>query len=294
VFRHFNSASVVKGLVGDAPKTAWVIGYPLFERIYYLLVAGYDPFGNATHQLESRLYMDFMRMEGETNFLTLLPRAARQPTRDFWYRGASAEVKSYVDGSKDAFDAETGIVFRTADPQRELYGLLQQRLAPVLATRFDLAVDPDLAQRRDLQRLASVRGASLSWLPEATVLRVDGSSGAPRYFSLLRNTGHSNVAHLLDEKAELLPAENTLTVVPGFIGAYPNAIYRATPGELAAFAAGVGSLASEADYRAFADRFAIRRTDPAFWAASDAMVDAYTKWAPFEAGLFDLNRLENR
>ena len=46
VFRHFDSASVVKGLVGDAPKTAWVLGYPLFERIYYLLVAGYDPYGN--------------------------------------------------------------------------------------------------------------------------------------------------------------------------------------------------------------------------------------------------------
>ena len=42
VFRHFDSATVVKGLVGDQPKTAWVIGYPLFERIYYLLVAGYD------------------------------------------------------------------------------------------------------------------------------------------------------------------------------------------------------------------------------------------------------------
>ena len=39
VFRHFDSASVVKGLVGEPPKTAWVIGYPLLERIHYLLVA---------------------------------------------------------------------------------------------------------------------------------------------------------------------------------------------------------------------------------------------------------------
>ena len=69
VFRHFDSASVVQGTVGDAPKTAWVIGYPLFERIYYLLVAGYDVYGNVGHQLNSRLYMDFMRMEGEFNFL---------------------------------------------------------------------------------------------------------------------------------------------------------------------------------------------------------------------------------
>ena len=77
VFRHFDSASVVKGLVGEPPKTAWVLGYPLFERIYYLLVAGYDTYGNLGHQLDSRLYMDFMRMEGESNFLMFLPKAAR-------------------------------------------------------------------------------------------------------------------------------------------------------------------------------------------------------------------------
>ncbi len=100
VFRHFDNASVVKGLVGEPPKTAWVLGYPLFERIYYLLVAGYDPYGNLAHQLDSRLYMDFMRMEGESNFLLFLPKAARQPTRDHWYRGASVQVKSYVDGSQ--------------------------------------------------------------------------------------------------------------------------------------------------------------------------------------------------
>ena len=53
IFRHFDSASVVKGLVGEPPKTAWVIGYPLLERIYYLLVAGYDVWGNTPHQLQT-------------------------------------------------------------------------------------------------------------------------------------------------------------------------------------------------------------------------------------------------
>jgi hypothetical protein len=82
--------------------------------------------------------------------------------------------------------------------------------------------------------------------------------------------------------------------VPGFIGAYPDAILRATPAQLPALAAAIAGLASEADYAAFADRFVIRRTSPAFWAASDAMHDAYAKWAPLEAGLFDYNRLDNR
>ena len=189
VFRHFDSASVVKGLVGEPPKTAWVIGYALFERIYYLLVAGYDPYGDLNHQLASRLYMDFMRMEGETNFLTLLPRASRGPIRDYWYRGASADVKAYVAGSRSSVEAESAIPYRSGDPQRELYAMLAQRLAPVLGPRFSLDGVSDPVLRAGLQQLADVRGASLAWWPEASVLRIDDEAGAaPQYFSLLRNT----------------------------------------------------------------------------------------------------------
>jgi hypothetical protein len=294
VFRHFDSASVVKGLLGEPTETAWVIGYPLFERIYYLLVAGYDPYGNIGHQLNSRLYMDFLRMEGESNFLTFLPKAARGPIRDRWYRGASDSVKAYIDGSKNPLDADSGIAYRSNDPQAELYGMLSRRLSPVLEQRFDLATVSDAGLRQPLQTLSRIRGAGLAWLPEATVLRVDDPPRPPRYFSLLRNTAHSNVTHLMKEKAELLPAENTLTVVPGFIGAYPNAIYRATPAQLPDFARAIQGLASEADYRTLASRFAIRRTHPDFWAASDAMMQAYAQWSPLEAGLLDYNRLENR
>jgi hypothetical protein len=60
----------------------------LLERIYYLLVAGFDVYGSLGHQLNTRLYMDFLRMEGESNFLSLLPVASRKPIVDFWYRGA--------------------------------------------------------------------------------------------------------------------------------------------------------------------------------------------------------------
>jgi len=294
IFRHFDSASVVQGFVGEPPKTAWVISYPLLERIYYLLVAGYDVYGNAGHQLNSRLYMDFLRMEGEFNFLVLLPRAVREPTRDFWYRGAPDDVKQYVYGRKAMFDRETGIVYRTNDPQRELYGMLQTRLAPVLDREFDLSTVADPPLRRDLQALASVHGASLAWLPETVFVRIDDAPEASRYFTLLRDTGHKNVSHIFLEKGELVPGENALTVVPGFIGAYPNAVYRVTRAELPALTAALASLASEDDYRRLADRFAIRRTNPAFWAASDALIDAYAKRAPIEAGLFDYNRLENR
>ena len=56
----------------------------------------------------------------------------------------------------------------------------------------------------------------------------------------------------------------------------------------------MATLAGEADYRALADHHGIRRTDPGFWAASDALMQAYRQAAPTEAGLLDYGRLQNR
>lgn len=297
VFRHFDSASVVQGLVGDVPKTAWLIGYPLLERIFYLLVAGYDVWGNTAHQLETRLFMDYLRMEGEANMLMLLPPEARVPLRDAWYRGADGETKSRVAGGPYSYTGETAVSYGSRDPRQnwqELQSQLRQRLGPVLNHRHDLAGEPDSALRQGLGQLAAVRGAALRWWPEAVLLRVDAPPMPPRYFSVLRNTGHLNVATLLRESATLVPEEHTLTVAPGVLGAYPNALLRVTPGELPTLTARVAALTSEADYRAFADRYAIRRSDPQFWTASDALIDAYLSSGTADAGLLDYGRLENR
>lgn len=172
--------------------------------------------------------------------------------------------------------------------------MLKKRLAPVLNRRYELSGVADAALLADLALLAGLRGEALSWLPELVYLRVDNPPHLPRYFTLLRNTGHSNISSLLREGRELLPAENTLTVAPGFIGAYPNAIYRLQRKEVRALAKAIGALSSEGDYRALADRFIVRRTDPRFWQYSDELQDAHLKLAPITAGLLDYNRLENR
>ncbi len=294
IFRSFDNASVVKGFVGAPPKTSWVMGYTLFERLYYLLVTGYDVYGNAGHQLNSRLYMDFMRMEGEFNFLVFLPERSRQLIADYWYRDARDQVQEYLYGRNAAVNRETGITYRSTNVQREFYEMLRTRLNPVLDRRYDLATVPDAALRRELEMLAAVRGRSLQWLPEMSLLRIDEPSGQSRWITLLRDTAHANVSHLLREESALRPDENGLTVAPGFIGDYPNAFYRVQRADLPAFTAAVSKLDSEADYRAFAGRFGVRRTNPAFWAHSDAAHTAYRQNAPAEAALFDFNRLENR
>ena len=70
VYRHFDSSDVLYGAVGEVPDTVWLFDYQIFENVYYNLVAAYNVFGTALHQLESRVYMENNRIASEDNFLT--------------------------------------------------------------------------------------------------------------------------------------------------------------------------------------------------------------------------------
>lgn len=295
VLRHFDNATVVQGLLGEQPQTVMLIGYPLFERIHYLLVAGYDVYGNVGHQLQTRLYFDFLRMEGEMNFLGLLPRDTRRTVRARWYRDASKpHIQQFAD--TDAyFDGETGIAYRSADPLGELYAMLKARLAPVASPRYSIAnAGLTGAAQRGLETLAAAHGRAASHLPELAFLSVQAPSGRRVHFSLIANRAHSNVAYLFNEDKRRLPDEDDVTLAYGFIGAYPNAFFSLRSDQLPEFAAAVQGLASEADYAALLTRYGVRRTDARFWPTSDQLHAAYRSWAPREAGLFDYNRFENR
>ncbi len=290
VFRHFDSATVVKGMVGDTPKTAWLIGYPLLERIHYLLVAGFDVYGNLSHQLLTRLYMDFLRMEGEFNFLMLLPEEHRISEREFWYRGASEQVKSYVYGSVEHYRYESGINYQSNMPKSELFDLIKKHLGHALDDRYQLD-DSESAQA--LKSLADLKGKPVTLLPQTSFLTLLDQD-KQEVFTLISNDAHSNISTLLSEAKNRLPKEDTLTVVPGFIGAYPNAFFRFDKARLAEFVKAVRQLQTEQDYRQLLSRFAVKRNDANFWQYSDELHAQYKNYAPLEAGLLDYNRLENR
>jgi hypothetical protein len=282
VTRHFDSATVVKGLVGGDPKTAWVLDYSLFERIHYLLVAGYDVFGNVGHQLQSRMYMDFLRMEGEFNFLTFLPSARRKPLMESWYRDTDDEVKDHVYGKFAFYDHDTGLAFQTATPEHELYEMLREWEAPVLVRTHEPG--------EETAALAMFRGRQISFLEETSYLEVR-RPGGDTYYTLLRDSAHTNVAHLFEEEERRVPAEDQLTVLRGFVGAYPNSLYSVAEAELPTFVEAVRTLDSDQAYTALRDRFGVRRNDSRFWELSDRMHTAFRTLDPLESGLFDYNRL---
>lgn len=290
IFRHFDSSTVLKGWVGQQPKTAWLIDYPLLERIHYLLVAEYDVFGNIGHQMNTRLYMDFLRMEGEGNFLALVPAKDRKKIWQHWYRNSQQEVKEYVFGPKVNFEVPTNIQFNTTDSKTELLNNIQSKLNHLASSEHNLTeekLDKALLQLHDLPPPAP------TIMPEMGVLSVETKQGIVLY-SILRNSGHSNIDSLLFEDNNRLPEEDYLTVNRGITGSYPAAYWHVPEQQLPMFIKAVKQLTLEKDYDALMDQFGVRRTDPAFWSHSDAIHSQYQQQQPYTAGLLDYNRLENR
>lgn len=291
IFRHSDSASVHKGLIGQPPKTAWVIGYPLLERIHYLLVAGFDVYGNVSHQLLSRLYMDFLRIEGEMNFVTFLPKQVQQQEMDFWYRGAESNLQTYLDLYINQLNDKNTIDYATDNPKLELYQKLQNYLGNASKSPHNVRTNALNTEQLELyEKLQSTSGTAISFLPQTTIIEIPGKG----LFTLIHNNAYSNLSSLFGEDKRRIPAEDNLTIARGIIGSYPNSFLRVENRALEAFVAQFQAMRSEADYRALRDRYGIRRSNPDFWAFSDHVHELYFRHQPKEAGILDYNRLENR
>ncbi len=305
VFRHFDSASVSFGLEGDFPETAWIIDYPLFERIHYLLVAGFDVYGNVGHQLNTRLYMEFLRMEGEDHFLAFLPAAQRKPIRDEWYVGIRSKTAKFFKEPMDWLTVESVIGYETDDVQRELYGHLLRRLGSMagppdyLNRCVGACATPGLAPEQQrvhaaLRRIAAMRGAILQVVPDVAFLRVVGDDESGTAYTLIHNKGYKNLSSMLEDEDNRDLDDDTLTVLPGLEGSYPNFFFTVRAEEIEAFAERFVAIRNRDDYERFVALYGVRRTNPAFWREADWFQATYLSLEPREAGIFDLNRYRNR
>ena len=106
----------------------------------------------------------------------------------------------------------------------------------------------------------------------------------------MRNAGYSNIAQIFKEEERRLPEEDSMTVVRGFLGAYPNYFFQVSEKELRSFAERITALDSEAAFAALRERYGVPRNAPWFWRLSDKLHRMYREQKPIEAGLFDYNR----
>ncbi|MDD2292301.1 MAG: fatty acid cis/trans isomerase, partial [Aliarcobacter sp.] len=211
IYRHFDSASVHRGALGDIPKNLWVIDYPLLERIYYSLVAGFDIFGNTAHQLLVRTHMDRLRIEGESNFLEFLPKESRVDYFDSWYEGWLAQYLSVYTPSNNKVD----ITYQTKNYKKEFVEKLFEhtnmkkdpinfiedgyKKAPIksvyntkeeIEESFKALTLPNSSQ---LIQNFNDTGSNLAFI------KIELNSGENLIYSFVINRWHKNVALLFDE-----------------------------------------------------------------------------------------------
>jgi hypothetical protein len=293
IFRHFDSASVLQGFIGQTPKTAWLITYPILERIHYLLVAGFDVYGNVSHQLKTRLYMDFLRMEAEGNFIAFLPKKDRKKTYEYWYRNTTKDIQNYIFSDSFYQLPESNIDYTTTNSKAELLAKVAKYTNNSHVNSFNLSKNNNNINENKLMRLNTVIGKSISILPQVSYLMVNSEQGESVY-TLINNSAHSNVAHLFLESERRIPAEDNLSVLSGVVGTYPNAFFQVNEQQLNEFVSTLANMQTEQDYSQLKDKFAVRRTDPNFWLYADKLHAWYKKNQANSAGLLDFNRLENR
>lgn len=310
VFRHFDSGSVAYGLVGDAPETTWIIDYPLFERIHYLLVAGFNVYGNVVHQINTRIYMDFLRMEGEDHFLVFLPADQRKKIRDTWYAGLRTGVEEFFTAPQDWLRVKSVSGYQSDDPQQELYQYISNRIVGIEQQQDALnrcgmedcrerPMETSIAQVNEaMQMVADMKGTKLHALPDVAFIRI--RMNPPQQdlaYTLIRNKAYKNVTSFLADEHERDRSDieqDTMTVVNWLEGSYPNFFFSVAQSEIQNFTKRCAAILNHNDYEKFVDQYGVRRTNPAFWELADWFQGRYTQDQPVKAGLFDLNRYENR
>jgi len=310
IFRHFDSASVHSGLYGDSPETAWMIDYPVFERLHYLLVAGFNPFGTLGHQLGARLYMDFLRIEGEDNFLYFLPREDRKRLYEAWHeidRKTTPEqrkaTKAWLEvDSVKGYESNPDSAFYH-QPKLEFLQMLKQHTGYAAADARDInrcKAENCFASQADkaMHRLAEgVSGERLQIFPETSYLRVRGVNGHKDVaYTLIHNKSYrtDSFAKETNDRPDEDMQDDTLTVMRGLAGSYPNFFFDVSEANLDAFVAACVRVMNRDDYEQMVSLYGVRRTNPQFWNVSDWMQDQHARTQPVDAGILDLSRYKDR
>ncbi|WP_163338275.1 fatty acid cis/trans isomerase [Desulfopila sp. IMCC35008] len=304
VFRHFDSASVQKGVLGNLPNTLWVVDYPLFERIYYSLVAGFDVYGTAGHQLATRLYMDALRIEGESYFLDFLPEDLRRPMMSKWYTGINLEKTHYYPSPMPA-----ATTFATVEPNREFIEKVVQdhiiskdivfglnyleagKSYPDIPTQYNSLDDiitgfiAVSAPGISFFRHVANHNANVAWIRITNV-----PERGDVVISSVIDRWHDNVRFLFREEHFLDPSKDRADFFPGFIGSYPNYFLIVDYNDLPDLFDILDTYdGSDALVKRLA-KYGVNRADENFWEVYDWFQNAFTASDKKNSGLVDLNR----
>lgn len=287
VFRHNDNAVVVKGAVGNLPKTSFVLDYSLFERLVYNLVVNFDVFGNVGHQYLTRVYMDFIRMESEENFLLLVSPEQRQIYRQEWYRGALTEEKM-----KHIFpDVSAGEP--TAMKFTKNYGQKREAIEQLLSHFSDkVRGEGDSLNWRDLtpekMKMASLSREEMElrplvsvpsvlpltfarYFPETAYLILRENGKIKEVYSLIHNREFTNISWIVAEDLRRDDQQDTLTLLKGYWIPYPEKIFNFEVSQIKPFVDAILAIQNEEDASKVFKNYQASAADKNFWKVWDEL-----------------------
>lgn len=306
IFRHNDNAVVMKGAVGNLSKTVFVLDYSLFERLVYNLVVNFDVFGNVGHQLLTRVYMDFIRMEAEENFLLLIPPEARQRYRQSWYQGVFTEARmkymfpeitkgeptsvNYTEKGHQKTQVVNQILASFADKVRgEGDSLNWRNTNPVGMKMAELS-----PIEKYLKKISSIRSMGklpfARYFPETAYLIIRKDNKIKEVYSIIHNREFQNISWILAESFRRAPHEDTLTLKKGFWIPYPEVLFQVEEENVKSFVEDIRSISNIFEYPKFQKKYQILASDRNFWSVWDELHSHMQTHEEVEFGYLDLTR----
>ncbi len=308
VFRHADSASVHKGALGDLAKTMWVIDYPLLERLYYSQVAGYAVSGPAGGRQASRIYMDELRQEGESQFLDFLPQDQRRDSMQYWYGGMDLQKLGYFPSALPA-----RISFVTGDAKREfIEHLVHHHFLAETGIAFDDNYLEDGERHPGLPREyttieAYLQGLRASLSPGGSFfshaddrainlayIRIRVPDGQDAILSMVIHRWRDDVTTLRRQERHLDAAKDRADFFAGFIGASPDYFFTVDLKDLPDFLEVLQTFDASPQSNKRLARYGVDGSEARFWEVGDWFQDRYNESGPERAGVFALNRYAHR
>ncbi len=287
----------------------WVIDYPQLERIYYSLVAGYDVYGNLSHQTNIRRYMDFLRMEGELNFIRYMPKDKRLDMMKSWYIGDN-DVQDF---EKLAMTIPSGVPYKTRYPKSEfIESVVNDHILKKTNISFDKinyyaegALPPLMPKQ--FNTIEDIRDGARSLTEPVTgfinhvtdnglntmLVRVIMPDGSSIVKTLVINRWHDNVNSMFNGE-QSNPAKDTLDIIDRQVGSYPNVFVNVHHTDLPDFFDLMKNFKYTPEYITKFKKYFVSRGDENFWETFDWFQDNFNKEQPVRSGLYDLNRYHKK
>lgn len=292
VFRHFDHSYVLKGLRGGEASSYFVLDYGLFERLVYNLVVGFDVFGNVSHQLHTRIYMEMLRREAEDNFLLFLPPQERVRLRGQWYRQELAKLEQtpFLDPNDMRFPTHVAYESSSQTDKELVAKIGGEYLSEAARGAYNGAPHSEYPPLEPMAEKPAHSAPFVNLFPDSSLVLIQSGGKLRKVVTVIRDRAHSALGRFVLELSARVPEQDRLAIVDGLATSYPNLFFVVPDDRLPDFLQQLNQVDSQHSAQSFIETWAILKTNPEFWTVSDQLHAYLAEADHVNSGVLDYTR----